>query len=267
MTRIVGVIQARLGSTRLPKKVLAPVGTKPMLWHLVRRLRASEQLNEVIVATADTPENRPIVDICEAEGIPCYAGSEADLVDRFYQSGLAYGADALVRITGDCPLVDPDVVDRMVSHYLAQPEEIDFLANNRPPSYPHGLDVELFSMAALKRQHDEISDPFKREWFTLNFTDSSMNFKVQNLAYDQDLSSLRWTVDYPEDLEFVRQIYAGIDRPDRVFRMIDTLNLLARRPDLEGLNAHHIQVHHDGDRGIQQARAAWESEQRLRAAS
>lgn len=266
MSRVVGIIQGRLGSTRLRRKVLAPLGDKPMLWHLVRRLRAATTLNDVVVATADNEENRPIVEICNAEGIPCYAGSETDLVDRFYQAGLAFEADALIRVTGDCPLVDPDIVDRMVSWYRWHDGQVDFMANNRPPSYPHGLDVELFSMKALKRQHDEISDPFQREWFTLNFTDPAMGFRIQNLPFDRDLSSHRWTVDFPEDMELVRQIFAALDRPDRIFHMADVLSLLEKHPELSKINARHVQ-HHGGDRGIAQARAAWEAEQKQKVAS
>jgi spore coat polysaccharide biosynthesis protein SpsF len=265
MTRIIGIVQARLGSTRLRRKVLLPLGDKPMLWHLVRRMRAAHSLNDVVVATADNEENRPIVEICAAEGIPCYAGSEADLIDRFYQTGRRFEADALVRVTADCPLVDPGVIDSMVNWYRENQSDIDFVANNRPPTYPHGLDAEIFSMTALKRLSDAIRDPFKREWFTLNFTDGSMDFRTKNLPYEHDLSAHRWTVDYAEDMELVRRIFTALDSPDRVFSMADALDLFDRHPELSAINARH--VHHDtgGDRGA--AQAAWEVEKKLQAAS
>lgn len=266
MCRMIGIVQVRMGSTRMRRKVLAPLGDKPMLWHLVRRLRAAQSLNDVVVATADNEENRPIVEICEAEGIPCYAGSEADLIDRFYQTGLAYSADALVRVTGDCPLVDPDVIDGMVNWYRAHQTDIDFVTNNRPPSYPHGLDAEIFSMTALKRLFDEVEDPFNREWFTLNFSDPSLGFRVQNLPYERDLTAHRWTVDYPEDMELIRQIFANLDNPDRVFRFADALNLVTRKPELSRINACRAQ-HQGGDRGVADARAAWQKEQKLKAVS
>ena len=215
MTRVIGIVQVRMGSTRMPRKVLAPLGDKPMLWHLVRRLRAAHSLNDVVVATADNAENRPIVEICKAEGIPCFAGSEADLVDRFYGTGKAYAADALVRVTGDCPLVDPDVIDEMVTWYRAHALDIDFVTNNRPPTYPHGLDAEVFSMKALKRLTEEITDPFDREWFTLNFSNPALGFKTHNMPCVRNLSSHRWTVDWAEDMELVRQIFAELDSPTR----------------------------------------------------
>ena len=243
MTRVVAVIQGRLGSTRLPGKVLMPLGDRPMIAQIFRRLKAASELDEVIIATADNEANRPLVDFAKEAGLPVFAGEEEDLTDRFLKAGRAYGADALLRVTADCPFVDPALVDQMVAAYKQQAGEIDFLANNRPGSYPHGLDIEIIAMTALERLWREETDPFKREWFTLNFCDleghAQNAYRCRNLPASKPLPRLRLTVDYAEDMEMARRIFAELDSPDTIFGLHDILELIDARPEIAQINAMH----------------------------
>ena len=243
MTRIVAVIQGRLGSTRLPGKVLMPLGDRPMIAQIVRRLKTATELDEVIIATADNEANRPLVEFAKDAGLPVFAGQEEDLTDRFWKAGQAFGADALLRVTADCPFADPALADQMAAAYKESASEIDFLANNRPGSYPHGLDMEIIAMEALERLWHEQTDPFRREWFTLNFCDLEGNpqndYRCRNLPATGHLPHLRLTIDYPEDMEMARCVFAELDRPDRIFGLADILDLIDRRPDIAQINAMH----------------------------
>lgn len=243
MTRIVAVIQGRLGSTRLPGKVLMPLGGQPMIAQIVRRLKTASELDEVIIATADNAANRPLVDFAREAGLPVFAGEEEDLTDRFLKAGQEYGADALLRVTADCPFADPALADQLAAAYKQQAGEIDFLANNRPASYPHGLDMEIISMTALERLWREETDPFKREWFTLNFCDLEGNaqnsYRCRNLPAPGPLPHLRLTIDYAEDMEMARRVFAELDTPDTIFGLDDILELIDARPEIAQINAMH----------------------------
>lgn len=243
MTRVVAIIQGRLGSTRLPGKVLMPLGDRPMIAQIVRRLKAATGLDEVIIATADNEANRPLVEFAEGEGLPVFAGREEDLTDRFLQAGRAFGADALLRVTADCPFADPMLADQLVAAYRQQAGEIDFLANNRPSSYPHGLDMEIIAMPALERLWRTETDPFRREWFTLNFCDLEGNpqngYRCRNLPAAKPLPRLRLTVDYAEDMEMARRVFAELDSPDGIFGLNDILELIDARPEIAQINAMH----------------------------
>jgi spore coat polysaccharide biosynthesis protein SpsF (cytidylyltransferase family) len=243
MTRVVAVIQGRLGSTRLPGKVLMPLGERPMIAQIFRRLKAAGELDEVIIATADNEANRPLVEFARDAGLPVFAGQEEDLIDRFLEAGRAFNADALLRVTADCPFVDPTLVDPMVAVWRRQVGELDFLANNRPSSYPHGMDMEIIAMPALERLWREETDPFKREWFTLNFCDLEGNpqnaYRCRNLPAAGPLPHLRLTVDYPEDMEMARRIFAELDTPDRVFTLDDIIELIDAQPEIARINAMH----------------------------
>src|SRR6266404_7263546 len=150
IVKIVAVIQVRMGSTRLPGKVLADVVGQPMLWHIVDRLRFAKLIDEVVLATSTETKDAPIRAFAAEQGIPCFAGSELDLVDRLYRTALQFGADAIVRITGDCPLTDPEIVDEVVGTYLTQARTIDYVSNVLPRTYPDGLDTEIYPTKTLE---------------------------------------------------------------------------------------------------------------------
>ena len=237
-TKIIAIAQCRMGSKRLPGKVLAEVAGKPMLWHIVDRLRRSRLVDEVVIATSSTAENLPIVRMAEESGMPYYAGSEADLMDRFYWAGLKFSADAVVRITADCPLVDPRIVDKVVGCFLENRPRYEYVSNCRPAaSYPHGLDVEVISFGLIERLWNETKDPFRREWFTTNIFENPQKYPQFCLKSEKDLSHIRLTVDYPEDLELVRYVFGKLYSENSCFYLEDILKLFSEDPSVFEINA------------------------------
>ncbi len=226
-----------MGSRRLPGKVLAEIVGRPMTWHIVTRLRQAELLENVVIAVPDEGRDEPIRRFASAEAIQYYAGSESDMIDRLYQTALAFGAEAIVRVTGDCPLVDPEVVDRLVEAYLADEGEVEYVSNVRPPTFPHGLGAEVYPTSTLQRLWNDITDPFYREWFPVYFWERESQFVTCNIHHPEDLSHLRWTVDYPEDLEFVRRVYEALYTEGGAFSMAEVLELLASRPEFGAINS------------------------------
>lgn len=237
---IVAAVQARMASTRLPAKVLAEVEGRPMLWHIVNRLRFARRVDRVIVATSTEAADAPIRSFADAHRIPCFAGSARDLLERLHGAASSFGAQAVVRVTGDCPLTDPRVVDEVIRVYEANPEGVDrFVVNTVPPTFPDGLDVELYPLETLERLQKQLADPFWREWFPIWMLEHPDTFPMSNVTNPVDLSSLRWTVDYQEDLAFVRKIYRRLNREGEVFGMEDVLALLQSEPELSRINAGH----------------------------
>jgi len=230
---IVAIIQARMGSTRLPGKVMAEIAGKPVLWHVVYRVRQAQQVDEVVVATTDKAADQAIIDFASAEGILVFRGSEEDVLDRYYQAAKWIGADVVVRITADCPLIDPQIIDRVIAHYLNG--NFDCVSNTHPPTYPDGLDVEVFSFDALEKAWKEARRLSEREHVTPYIWKNLDKFRLSNVENTEDLSHLRWTVDEPQDLEFVRAVYNHLGR--ELFNMFDVLNLLKKHPELLEINS------------------------------
>ncbi len=236
---VLGVVQVRMRSSRLPGKAMADIEGRPMTWHIVNRLRHAELLEDVVIAVPEGKDDGPIRQMAEAESIRYFAGSEADLIDRLYKTALKFSADAIVRVTGDCPLVDAGVVNSMVQVFVDRAGRIDYVTNSRPPTYPHGLDAEIYTTATLQRLWIEIEDPLYREWFPVYLWEHENQYRTHNLRYNRDLSHLRWTVDYEEDLRFVREIYRRLSGRGQVFGMEDVLRVLEAEPDLMEINAGH----------------------------
>jgi spore coat polysaccharide biosynthesis protein SpsF (cytidylyltransferase family) len=229
--KTVAIIQARMASSRLPGKVLADLVGRPVLWHVVQRVCQARRADHVLVATSVSSADDPLARFCANAGIDMFRGSEHDVLDRFYQAALVTQADTIVRITADCPLIDPDVIDRVLQVHASG--SFDYTSNVILYSYPDGLDVEAIRMETLARTWREAMQPSDREHVT-PYVRFSNRFRTFNVAHDPDLSHHRWTVDEPADLEFVRRIYEALDHfPD--FRMADILDLLARRPALQQL--------------------------------
>lgn len=237
--KVIGIIQSRMNSTRLINKVMREIVGKPMLWHIVNRLQHSKMVDEIIISTALGRVNKPIIDFAEDNHIPYYAGSELDLIDRWYQTAHKFEADAIVRVTGDCPLVDPALTDDLINYYIKN-QPLDYVSNARPKaSYPHGLDVEIYSFSALKRAWNEVEGDFFREWGSVNFFEHPETYKIANLSHSKDLSHLRWVVDYEDDLEFVREVYRNLYKEGEVFLMEEILKLLEEKPQIAQINKKH----------------------------
>jgi spore coat polysaccharide biosynthesis protein SpsF len=238
----VAIIQARMGSTRLPGKVLKPILGKPMLWHIADRLSHVQGLQGVAVATSDQPEDEPIRRFCQEAGISSFAGSEKDVLDRFFKAAVEFHADPALRITGDCPLVDPELVGSLLKLYqsshcdhvgIATGAGAVFLKQGR---FPDGLDAECLSFSTLQRAWREATDPRDREHVTSYIWRHPDLFKLGVLEADNDYSDMRWTVDNAEDLEVIREIYRALYREKEPFLMNDILKYLAGHPELANKN-------------------------------
>lgn len=237
---IVTAIQVRMNSTRRPGKALADLAGRPVLWHVVQRVRAAQRVNHVVIATSTDPADAPLREFAESEGVPCFAGSQTDLIDRLYQTALRTGARALVRVTADCPLADPEVIDQVVEGYLTHGQNVDYVCNTHPPTFPDGLDTEVFPTTLMARLSKEVTQPFWREWFTGYLAEPANHFRVWNVRHSVDLSALRWTLDYEEDLTFLREIYRRLYRPgEKPFGLPEVLALLRQEPALAAINASH----------------------------
>lgn len=228
---VVCILQARTGSTRLPRKVLLDVLGKPMLQRQIERLRLCAALDRIVLATTDLDEDRPLLALAGQLGIPAFAGSPDDVLDRYTRAARAQGAATVVRVTGDCPLIDPSVVGATVALYLRG--DLDYASTGSV--YPDGLDTEVFSAAALETAWREAGLSSEREHVTPFIWKNPARFRTATLPADRDLSAKRWTVDEPRDLEFVRAVFARLGGAP--FGMPEILALLEREPALEALNA------------------------------
>jgi spore coat polysaccharide biosynthesis protein SpsF len=235
---IVAIIQARMGSSRLPGKVLLDLAGEPMLVRVVERTRLAKTLDKVIVATTDQSTDDPVVDLCNDRDYPFYRGSQYDVLDRYYQAAKFYQATVIVRITADCPLIDPDVIDLTVQRFLEA--GVDFAANRLPPpwtrSYPIGLDTEVCSMDALTRAWREADLPYQREHVMPYLYEQEGRFRVLKVDHEPDYGSMRWTVDTQEDLALVRKIFEYFNGVN-TFSWLEVVDLINDSPDLVDLNA------------------------------
>lgn len=239
---IVAIIQARMGSSRLPGKVLLDLAGHPMLDWVVNRARQSKLINQIIVATTNDSSDDLIATWCVQQNVPYHRGSLKDVLDRYYQSAKRFNASIVVRFTADCPLLDPGVVDETIEAFLR--EKVDFAANRLPPpfkrTYPIGLDTEVCSFKALERAWIEAAESHEREHVMPYLYDTPGRFRIYKLDYKEDYGSLRWTVDTQEDLKLIRQIIARFNgRMD--FSWLEVLEIFKNEPELACINA---QVQH-----------------------
>ncbi len=238
--KIVAVIQARMGSTRLPGKVLLPVGGRSILARVCRRTCRAELVDQVVVATSVNPLDDPIAAECQQLGLPCFRGSEEDVLDRYWWASQAYEADAVVRITADCPLIDPHLIDDVVQDGLLYWP--DYAANVLQRTYPRGLDTEFATAGAMERAWNEAREPYQRAHVMPYFYQNPQSFRLCSITGSEDHSQHRWTVDSPEDLAFVRAVYDRMDNDDG-FAWTEALDLLAVEPELCEFNRHVRQKH------------------------
>ena len=237
-TKALAIVQARMASTRLPGKVLADIEGRPLLVREIERAKRAQTLQELVVATTIEAGDDPIAQLCMEHGYACCRGSVLDVLDRFYQAAVLHGAEIVVRLTGDCPLIDPGLIDQAVAALVESDPPVDFVANRLPneKTYPVGTDVEVCTFAALERTWVEATEAHQREHVMPYLYEDPNRFRTLLLQSDTDYSHYRWTVDTQDDLELVRQIFARFDgRND--FDWHEVLELLKDRPDLLALNA------------------------------
>jgi glutamate-1-semialdehyde 2,1-aminomutase len=226
--KIVALVQARMGSTRLPGKVLKPIVNKPMIELLLTRLSQSNELNEIVVAASEEAQNDKLQSVVESLGYQCTRGSEKDVLNRFYESAKSLKADVVVRITGDCPLIDSTLVDECIQGY--QNSKVDYFSNVDPATYPDGLDIEVMSFKSIQRANNETDSEFDREHVT-PYIRNSDSFSKASMSHIEDLSSQRWSVDEPEDLVVVTNIFEHFS-PDILFDWKQVLELIKLQPAL-----------------------------------
>lgn len=230
--KTVAIVQARMGSTRLPNKVMKVIGGVPMIELLLKRLSRSREIDEIIVATSVDPRNQPLAQYVRHLGFVCEQGSENDVLDRFLQTARTGVADVIVRVTGDCPLIDPVLVDDCVRAF--KKADVDYFSNVQPPTYPDGLDTEVFTFAALERAWKETSKPADREHVTPYLRDSGL-FRTASLRHDEDLSGLRWTVDEASDFTVVENVFSHF-APRTDFSWREVLELQRAKPEMFSVN-------------------------------
>jgi spore coat polysaccharide biosynthesis protein SpsF (cytidylyltransferase family) len=232
--RVIGILQARMSSFRLPGKVLKPILGQPMLARQLERLQWCQTLDGLVVATSNQPDDDSIAKLCAMVGVDCFRGSLNNLIDRFYHCALEQGAEFIVRLTGDCPLSDAAMIDELVHFFLRL--DVDYASNCRPPTLPDGLDAEVFTMEALATAWRESLSPFEREHVTPFIINRPERFTIANWEWFSDFSWLRWTVDEPEDFTFISKVYEALypSKPD--FGFDDVLALLKKQPCLVEIN-------------------------------
>lgn len=239
--KIVAIIQARMGSSRLPGKVLRPLGDRSVLAHVIARTQACPLIDEVVVATTTEAHDQAIVDEALACGASGFRGSESNVLERYYQAAKQAKADVVVRITSDCPLLDPSLLTRMLEQFKqleAAGSRVDYYSNTQTRSFPRGLDAEIMTFAALERAYREASKPYEQEHVTPYLYQHPESFTVEQWVGGEDHSALRWTLDTPEDYRLIEAIYQELYRPGEIFTTERVLALMAERPDLPQLNAH-----------------------------
>jgi len=237
-----------MGSSRLPGKVLKPILNKPVLWHIVNRLRNVKKINEVVVATSDQANDGQIEKFCTSENITCFRGSEDDVLDRFYKAAAFFNATTLIRITGDCPLIDPDLISQLIAYFFDNNFDYCGIAAGAGVAvdgfegrYPDGLDGEIFIMSALTVAWQEGQGQLYREHVTPFIWKQPDRFKLGTLkSEDKDYSDLRWTLDNEEDYLLIQWIYEKLFSKKPYFNMYDVLQLLSEYPEKLEENRHFI---------------------------
>jgi len=231
--KITVMIQARTGSSRLPNKVLEKIENKPMIWYVINRVKQIKSVQQIALITTKETSDQALLKIAENEGIIGFAGNTNDVLDRHFQCALNFDADPIIRITGDCPLIDPFLVEEILQFYLNN--NFDYVSNTINPTYPDGLDTEIFSFNTLKKLMNHAKLPSEREHVTLFIKNNPHMFKFFNYKNNKDLSNLRWTVDETLDLKLIREIYS-IMKPETIFSMDKILKIILNSPHLLKIN-------------------------------
>jgi spore coat polysaccharide biosynthesis protein SpsF len=230
------IVQARMGSTRLPGKVMADIAGKPMLQRVLERVSKAHLVDSVLIATTCLSEDETVCAWAAKHGYPFYRGSQCDVLDRYYQAAFAGRADRVVRITSDCPLIDPGLIDRAID--VHRESGADYVSDGVQPTLPLGESVEVFWFQGLKRAWQNATLEYERVHVTPYFYQNRDKFALKSLGLSGDYRDHRWTVDTPEDLEFVQHLYAAAGCEEACLNWRDTLSIINRNPQIRSINAH-----------------------------
>lgn len=232
-------IQARMGSTRLPNKVMRPIMDQPMLHYLLERVKRVKNAKSITVLTTQLPADDLIAECAHHEKVGCFRGSSENVLERFHQA--AQQSKAIIRLTADCPLIDPELIDEMITYYLE--ERVDYLSNTMMRTYPRGMDIEIFSYQALDKAYKCVSSPEEKEHVTLYMYRHPEQFVLKNIASKVDLSSYRLTVDTLEDFKLIEHIFNALYPENPHFSLKEIIRFLEEHPKLLKINAHIQQKH------------------------
>lgn len=236
--KVAAIIQARIGSTRLPGKILKTVNGKTLLEYQIERVKKAKGIDQIIIATTIKESEQPIVELCERLGIEYYRGSEENVLSRYYETAQKFRADVIVRLTSDCPIIDPVVIDKVIKEYLDNEPLYDYVSNTLERTYPRGLDTEVFSFEALKKAFREAVLPRDKEHVTAYFYTNPHLFNLRGIKNEINYGSFRWTVDTMEDFKLIDLILSELYDPSKLFLLDDVLTLLRKHPEWNMINAH-----------------------------
>ena len=236
---IIAIIQARMGSTRLPGKVLMEVNDRPLLAYQLDRISKSKKLDKVIVATSTLERDNAIENFCKDYGVDCYRGSENDVMSRYYDCAKKYNSDIVVRMTADCPFIDPEIIDKVVQKF--KDDNVDYCGNTVPPDtnrFPDGSDIEVFSMEVLEQANLEVKDELFREHVTFQFWQDDKYISSQ-FTQNKDWSAYRITVDYPEDFEVVRYILNVLNKKRTFGNLGEIISIIDSNNEIKEKNSQY----------------------------
>lgn len=232
---VTAIIQARMRSSRLPGKTMKDIVGKPMLWHMINRLRRSKLIEKMIIATTTNEKDRIILEFAEKNGLESYAGSEEDVLDRCYQAAKKFDAKTIARFSPDCPLIDPELVDRVIGYYLENKDRLDYVHSGL--SFPEGLaDSAVFSLTALEKAWREARLASEREHVTSYIWKNTHLFRVAIVEHEEDLSHIRLSVDEEKDFQVVTEVFRNLYKEGEIFHLRDILRFLDKKPELLELN-------------------------------
>ncbi|WP_209124817.1 cytidylyltransferase domain-containing protein [Alkalihalobacillus sp. BA299] len=236
--KVGAIIQARMGSKRLPGKVLKKVLDKPLLEYQYERVKEAKTLNEIIIATTKNEKDDPIVQLCRQLSTPYFRGSEEDVLLRFYEAATTFNLDVIVRLTSDCPIIDPDVIDKVVNCYLENSDQYDYVSNTLNRTYPRGLDTEVMSYGALKAVNAKAQKQHDREHVTAYICNNPKVFRLGNITDNCVNKHHRWTVDTEEDFLLIKNIIETLYPINKYFTLEDVIHILQDNPKWVEINTH-----------------------------
>ena len=243
-TKIVIVVQARMASTRLPGKVMLPVLGKSILALMVERLQMIRHEATIVIATSENAEDDVLVREAQSLGLPCYRGDQHNLLDRHYQAALKYGADVVLKIPSDCPLIDPRIIDEVLDYFFEN-DNFDYVSNLHPATWPDGNDVEIMTMPCLKKAWQDAYKPLELEHTTPYIWENPQLFSIGNVSWQTGLDysmSHRFTIDYQEDYLFIKTVFEALYQVNKNFSCDDIINLLNTEPSIYQINAQYAGV-------------------------
>ncbi|MCF6465226.1 cytidylyltransferase domain-containing protein [Clostridium sp. Cult2] len=235
--KTVCIIQARMGSTRLPGKVMLDLCGKTVLWHVIERVKRVKNIDEIVIATTTGKKDDVIVEEVLKYGAKVFRGSEEDVLSRYYYAAKENKADVVVRLTSDCPLIDPEVTNDVIDFYLNNNNNLDYVSNTLERTFPRGLDTEVFSFEALEKAFNEATLQRDKEHVTPYIWDNPNKFSLGNYKNNVNYSHLRWTLDTEEDYELISRVYKELFNNEHTFYFREIIELVERKPELHNINA------------------------------